>query len=80
MSDVLAPEIVEKLKKAGIDPNNVTLQQLFPETLDSDGNNISLMSGAEWKILVKYIKTRKYLLERYPPVARRSENVGATVD
>ena len=46
MSTALAPEIVEKLKKAGIDPDNVTLQQLFPPTLDGDGNDISLMSGA----------------------------------
>jgi hypothetical protein len=38
MSNVLAPEIIEKLKK-GIDTNNVTIQQLFPETLDSDGND-----------------------------------------
>ena len=66
MSTTLAPEIIEKLKEAGIDPDNITLQQLFPATLDGDGNDISLMSGAEWEIMVTYSKTRKYLLEKYP--------------
>ena len=66
MSTVLAPEITEKLRKAGIDPDNVTIQQLFPETLDEDGNDLSLMSGAEWEIMITYAKTRKYLLEKYP--------------
>jgi hypothetical protein len=47
MSSALVPEIMEKLRKAGIDPDNVTIQQLFPETVDSDGNNLSLMSGTE---------------------------------
>jgi len=66
MSTTLAPEITEKLRKAGIDPDNVTIQQLFSETLDSDGNDLSLMSGAEWEIMITYAKTRKYLLEKYP--------------
>ena len=29
-----SPEVLEKLKQRGIDPNNVTLQQLFPATMD----------------------------------------------
>ena len=66
MSTALAPEITEKLKKAGIDPDNVTIQQLFPETLDDEGNDLSLMSGAEWEIMITYAKARKYLLEKYP--------------
>ena len=64
MSTALTPEITEKLKKAGIDPDNVTIQQLFPETLDDDGNDLSLMSGAEWEIMITYAKARKYLLEK----------------
>ena len=44
----------------------ITLKQLFPETLDSDGNDLSLMSGAEWEIMITYAKTRKYLVEKYP--------------
>jgi hypothetical protein len=62
----LYPEVLEKLKQRGIDPENVTLKQMFPETLDPDGNDLSLMSGAEWEIMVTYAKTRKYLLEKYP--------------
>jgi hypothetical protein len=62
----LSPEILDKLNQRGIDPENVTLQQLFPETLDPDGNDLSLMSGAEWEIMVTYAKTCKYLLEKYP--------------
>jgi hypothetical protein len=61
-----SPEVLEKLRERGIDPENVTLPQLFTETLDPDGNDISLMSGAEWEIMTVYAKTRKYLLENYP--------------
>ena len=43
LSTVLASEITEKLRKAGIDPDNVTIQLLFPEYLDDDGNDLSLM-------------------------------------
>ena len=56
----LSPEVLEKLKQQGIDPENVTLAQLFPECLDSDGNDLSLMSGAELEIMITYAKTRKY--------------------
>jgi hypothetical protein len=66
MYTTLAQEIIEKLQKSGIAPDNVTIEQLFPETLDPDGNDLSLMSGAEWEIMITYAKTRKYLLERYP--------------
>jgi hypothetical protein len=51
----LAPEITEKLRKSGIDPDNFTIQQLFPATYDGDGNDLSLMSGAEWGHLRKRI-------------------------
>ncbi len=35
------PEITEKLRNAGIDPDNFTIQQLFPETLDGERNDLS---------------------------------------
>ena len=66
LSASLSPQVLEKLKKEGIDPENFTLEQLFPEVLDDDGNDLSLMSGAEWEIMIIYAKTRKYLLEKYP--------------
>ncbi len=66
MSTALAPEITEKLRKHGIDPDNATIQQLFPATYDGDGNDLSLMSGAEWEIMITYAKARKYLIEKYP--------------
>jgi hypothetical protein len=65
-SSSLSPEVIENLKQRGIDPETVTLPQLFPATLDDGGNDLSLMSGTEWKIMITYAKTRKYLLEKYP--------------
>jgi hypothetical protein len=62
----LPPEVVAKLQSQGLDPETVTMKQLFPETLDEGGNDLSLMSGAEWEIMITYAKTRKYLLEKYP--------------
>jgi hypothetical protein len=59
----LPPEALAKLRSEGIDPETVTLKQLFPGTLDGDGNDLSLMSGAEWEIMNIYYATRKYLLE-----------------
>ena len=47
LSDSSSPQLLENLKKEGIDPDNFTLEQLFPEVLDPDGNDLSLMSGAE---------------------------------
>lgn len=66
LSASLSPKILKKLKKEGIDPDDFTLEQLFPECLDPDGNDLSLMSGAEWEIMITYAKTRKYLTEKYP--------------
>ena len=62
----LPPEVIAKLKSQGLDPETVTMKQLFPETLDEGGNDLSLMSGAEWEIMITYRKTRKYPLENYP--------------
>ncbi|MCW4054342.1 MAG: hypothetical protein NWE84_05420 [Candidatus Bathyarchaeota archaeon] len=65
-SKSLSPEVVAKLKSRGLDPETVTIEQLFSDVLDEDGNDLSLMSGAEWEIMITYCKTRKYLLEKYP--------------
>ena len=43
----LQPEVGSKLKKRGLDPETVTLEHLFPEGLDEDGNYLSLMPAAE---------------------------------
>jgi hypothetical protein len=72
----LSQEVIEKLKQRGIDSENVTLAQLFPETLDTDGNDLSLMSGAEWEIMITYAKTRKYLLEKYPQSQEEAKMLG----
>lgn len=73
-SSALPPEVVAKLKSQGLDPETVTMKQLFPEVLDEDGNDISLMSGAEWEIMITYAKTRKYLLEKYPQSQEEARN------
>jgi hypothetical protein len=77
---LLSPEVLEKLRERGIDPENVTLAQLFPETLDPDGNDLSLMSGAEWEIMVTYAKTRKYLIEKYPQSQEEAKMLGQPWD
>src|SRR3972149_6172850 len=71
-----SPEVLMKLEQRGIDPENVTLEQLFPECLDHDGCDLSLMSGAEWDIMVAYAKTRKYLLETYPQTQQEAKMLG----
>ena len=76
MSTTLAPEVTEKLRKTGIDPDNFTIQQLFPATLDKEGNDLSLMPGAEWEIMISYLKTRKYLLEKYPQSQEEAKMLG----
>lgn len=76
----LSPEVLEKLKQQGIDPENFTLGQLFPECLDPDGNDLSLMSGAEWEIMITYAKTRKYLIEKYPQSKAEAKTLGQPWD
>jgi hypothetical protein len=76
----LSPEVLEKLRQRGIDPETVTLAQLFPETLDPDGNDLSLMSGTEWEIMITYAKTRKYLLEKYPQSQEEAKMLGQPWD
>ncbi len=76
LSATLPPDVLEKCKRDGIDPDNVTLQQLFPQCLDACGSDTSLMSGAETEILITYGETRKYLLEHYPQTRREAEQLG----
>jgi len=72
----LSPDVIAKLQSQGLDPETVTLAQLFPETLDPDGNDLSLMSGAEWEITITYAKTRKYLIEKYPQSQEEAKMLG----
>jgi hypothetical protein len=72
----LSPEVLAKLRKRGINPETLTLAQLFPATLDDDGNDLSLMSGAEWEIMITYGKTRKYLLEKHPQSQEEAKMLG----
>ena len=76
LSASLSPEILEKLKKEGIDPDNFTLKQLWPEVLDEDGNDLSLLSSAEWETLITYVTTRKYLVEKYPQTQQEAKMSG----
>ena len=62
----MSPEVLEKLKKEGIDPDNFTLKQLWPEVLDKDGSRLvsdvcrrNGHNGDIWH-------ARKYLIEKYP--------------
>jgi len=76
LSATLSPEVLEKCKQQNINPDNVSLQQLFPECLDACGSDTSLMSGAETEIMLAYAKTRKYLLEHYPQTRQEAEMLG----
>jgi hypothetical protein len=62
----LPSKTITKLKHQGTDSGKVTLRQLFHEELYSDGQDLSLMSGAEGELMIKYAETRRYLLEKYP--------------
>jgi hypothetical protein len=72
----LSPEVLANLRREGLYPETVTMKQLFPETLDGDGNDLSLMSGAEWEIMITYAKARKYLLEKYPQSQQEAKLLG----
>jgi len=65
-SNELPSEIEAKLKEKGIDPETVTLDDIYPEKLDQEGNDLSLMSGFELDIWVTFWKNRHYLAEKYP--------------
>jgi hypothetical protein len=80
LSASLSPEILEKLKKEGIDPDNFTLKQLWPEVLDEDGNDLSLLSGAEWETLITYATTRKYLVGKYPQAQQEAKMSGQALE
>lgn len=72
-SKSLSTEVVAKLKSRGLDPETVTIKELFPEVLDEGGNDLSLMSGAEWEIMVTYYETHKYLIEKYTQAQEESK-------
>ncbi len=71
----------EKLKQEGIDPKNCKLKQLFPEVLDKDGTtDLSLMSGAEFKIIETFHKMNKYFIEKYPQTRQEAKILGEEWD
>jgi hypothetical protein len=72
----LPPGVIAKLQSQGLDPETATMKQLFPETLDEGGNDLSLMSGAEWEIMKTYAKTRKHLIEKYPQSQEEARMLG----
>ena len=76
----LSPQVTEKLKQEGIDPKNCSLEQLFPEYLDDEGNDLSLMSGAEMEIMMTYSTMRKYLIEKYPQSQQEAKMLGQVWD
>ena len=80
LSASLSPQILEKLKKEGIDPDNFTLKQLWPEVLDKDGTDLSLMSAAEMDAMVTYGTLRKYLIEKYPQSQQEAKTMGQVWD
>jgi hypothetical protein len=65
-SSGLPPEIEAKLKEQGIDPETVTLDDMYTEELDQEGNDLSLMSWFELDTWVTFWRTRHYLAEKYP--------------
>ena len=78
---VLSPQVIEKLKQEGIDPQNCTLKQLFPEVLYEDGTtDLSLMSGAEFKIIETFHKMNKYFIEKYPQTKQEANMLGQEWD
>jgi hypothetical protein len=62
----LPPEVEAKLREQGLDPETVTLDELLPEKLDKEGNDLSLMSAFEVDIWVTFCRTRHYLATKYP--------------
>jgi hypothetical protein len=80
LSASLSPQVLEKLKKEGIDPDNFTLKQLWPEVLDKDGTDLSLMSAAEMEVMVTYGTLRKYLIAKYPQSQQEANALGEVWD
>jgi hypothetical protein len=80
LSALLPPRILEKLKREGIDPDNFTLKQLWPEVLDKTGTDLSLMSAAEMDVMVTYGTLRKYLIAKYPQSQHEAKALGQVWD
>lgn len=75
-----SPEILEQLRQRGIDPDNVTLQQLFPPAIDAEGNDLSLISFTEMEIMITYFKTRKYFSDKYPKTQEEAKMHGQALN
>jgi len=68
--------VFEQLNKQGIPKDNLTLEQLFPEQLDSCGCDLSFMTYAEFEIMIAHAKGHEYLLKKYPQTKQEAELVG----
>ena len=62
----LSAEVESMLKEKGLDIETMTLDDLYPEELDKEGKDLSLMSGFELDIWITYCKTRHHLAKNYP--------------
>lgn len=80
ITKTLSPQVLERLERRGIDPDNFTLNQLWPEVLDKDGVDLSLMSAAEMDAMVTYGILRKYLIEKYPQSQQEAKELGQVWD
>jgi hypothetical protein len=77
----LSPEVEAKLREKGINPETMTIDDLYPEKLDKEGNDTSLMSAVEVDIWTTYCKTRHYLADKYPqPKEANSPNQAGDCD
>lgn len=76
----LSPQVLERLERRDIDPDKFTLNQLWPEVLDKDGVDLSLMSAVEMDAMVTYGRLRKYLIEKYPQSHQEAKASGQVWD
>ena len=80
ITKALSPQVLERLERRDIDPDKFTLNQLWPEVLDKDGVDLSLMSAAEMDAMVTYGTLRKYLIEKYPQSQQEAQAIGQVWD
>ena len=62
----LSSEVEALLKEQGIDLETMTFEDIYPEGLDHEGNDLSLMSGFELDFWSTFWNIRRYLIEQYP--------------
>jgi hypothetical protein len=78
-SSGLSPDVEAELQEEGLDPETATLEELFPEWLDSDGNDTSLFSGYDLEAWTLCWKTRAHLAGKYPLLSSFQNNAPEAV-